>query len=170
MASSSMKLSRTIDIDAPPGTVWKVMTDVERWPEWTASVTSIQRLEDGPLVVGSTARVKQPRLLPTVFTVTAVDDRSFTWVTRSAGVAVTAWHVVEPSEHGSRATLALEFSGLLGRIVGRLTRSLTTRYVGLEAEGLKRRSEELHRGAAPSTVTYANHRVTKGTKDAQRSL
>ena len=69
-------------------------------------------------------------------------ERSFTWTTGSLGVQVTARHAVEPAGHGSRATLSLQFGGLLGGLVARLTRGLNNRYLGIEADGLKRRSED----------------------------
>ena len=54
------------------------MSDVERWPQWTESVTSVQRLEPGPLAMGSRARIKQPRLLRATWQVTAIEaGRSF---------------------------------------------------------------------------------------------
>lgn len=139
----ALDASITIDIDAPPEIVWGVIRDVERWPEWTPSVTSIRRLDGGPLVAGSRARVRQPRLPPAEWRVTALEDgRGFVWNTRSPGVVVTARHSVEPCSGGSRASLSVEFAGLLGSLVARLTRTLNERYLRLEAEGLKRRSEE----------------------------
>jgi uncharacterized membrane protein len=48
-----MEIERSIDIDAPREKVWTVMTDVECWPEWTASVTSVTLLAKVPFDVGS---------------------------------------------------------------------------------------------------------------------
>jgi uncharacterized membrane protein len=131
-----------VEISAPAERVWLVMSDIERWPEWTASVSRVERIDPGPLAVGSRARIRQPRLLPAVWRVTELDPgRSFTWVTRSPGVRVTGQQRVEPWGPGSRAHLGLRFEGILGPLVARLAAALSNRYLALEAQGLKRRSE-----------------------------
>jgi uncharacterized protein YndB with AHSA1/START domain len=134
--------STSIDIQAPPERVWEVLKNIEHWPEWTPSMINIERLDAGPLTINSRARVRQPRLLPAVWQVTElIPPRSFTWITRSPGVHITAGQVIEPVADGSRVTLSVDFSGLLAPVIARLTRSLTERYMGLEAIALKRRSE-----------------------------
>ena len=133
----------TIDISASPDRVWSVMSDIERWHEWTASITSVERLTSGALAIGSKARVRQPKLLPAVFDVTSWDPpRSFEWVTRSGGVTAVARHSVEPLGAGARAHLSVEFSGLLAPLVVWFAGDLTNRYLEMEAAGLKRRSEQ----------------------------
>lgn len=47
-------------IDAPLSTVWKLQTDVERWPGWQAHVTSADRLDQGPFRPGSAFRWTTP--------------------------------------------------------------------------------------------------------------
>jgi uncharacterized protein YndB with AHSA1/START domain len=137
------RFSIDVDIAAPPERVWPVMFDVERWPEWTATVTEVARLESGPLAGGRRVRIRQPRPLPAVWQVTEINPgRNFTWVTRSPGVVVTARHAVVASSGGTRATLSVEFEGLLGGWVAWLTRRLNNRYLAIEAAGLKKRSEE----------------------------
>lgn len=139
-------LTTTISIDAPAERVWQTMADVERWHEWTASITRIERLDDGPLGVGARARVEQPKLPPATWTVTDWQPgRSFTWISTGPGFTTTGVHAVEPeSPTTSRATLVVRFGGLLGPLVALLSRRLTTTYLGFEATGLKRRSEERH--------------------------
>jgi len=134
---------KTIDIAASPERVWKVMVDIERWPEWTKSVTSIKRLDGGSFAIGSRARISQPKHLPAVWTVTQFGtNRSFTWSAPGPGFRVYGTHGVEAIEGGTRATLSLRFDGLLGGIVARLLRKLNVEYMDLEAAGLKRRSED----------------------------
>ena len=132
----------SIDIAAPTERVWLVMSDVERWHEWTPSVTSIRRLDNGPFAVGSRALIRQPKFPPALWKITAIEPgKSFTWLNAAPGIRVIARHVVEPIASGSRATLSLEMQGALGGLLGRLTKAITERYLDLEARGLKTRSE-----------------------------
>ena len=132
-----------VPINALPARVWEVMRDIERWPEWTPTVRKIRRLDSGRLAVGSQAVIWQPKLLPAKWKVTDLDEsnRTFTWETRGPGMRLQARHWVEESEGGSRATLSLHFSGILGPLFARLTRNLNDRYLALEAKGLRERSE-----------------------------
>lgn len=133
--------SITADIPAAPDRVWSVLADVERWPEWTPSVTRIRRLDQGALAVGTRVRIHQPRLLPAIWWIVELaEGRRFTWVTGGLGVRAIAEHGVEPVERGSRVTLSVRFEGLLASLVSRLTRDLNRRYLELEAAGLRARS------------------------------
>ena len=142
MPDKVAKFDATIDIAAPPERVWAVMSDVERWHEWTPSVTRVKRLSQRPFAIGERAIISQPRYPPALWKVTALDPgRSFTWVSAAPGLRVSGRHSVEPTPGGSRATLSVEYQGVVGRLLGRLTRDLTQRYLRFEADGLKARSE-----------------------------
>ena len=132
----------TAQIDALAEAVWRVMTDVERWPEWTESMRRIERLEDGPLVLGSRAQIEIKGAPKSVWTVTEyTEGRSFTWETSAMGVSSTARHVVEPADGGSRVTLSVQMGGLMATLLSPLVRSVAQRNVRMEAEGLRRRCE-----------------------------
>jgi len=138
-----MRNDITVDIGAPPEVVWAVISDVEFWPEWTASVTSVRRLSSEPLQVGSRVRIKQPRLPATVWTVSdLVEGKQFTWTADNLGVRTRASHRVVGRADGSQATLWIDQGGVLGSVVGLLYGGLTRRYLRMEATGLKQRSEE----------------------------
>ncbi len=130
----------TRDIDAPAQQVWDVISDVERWAEWTPTVTSVRRLDDGPFGVGSRVEIHQPKLPKAQWEVTEVDDgRSFTWEATGPGMRSIARHVVEPRGAGATITLSVEQTGPMGAVAALVWRKLTQRYVETEAESLDRR-------------------------------
>src|SRR5215469_4418466 len=131
------------EINASAELVWATMRDVERWPEWTSTVTSVRLRTPPPLAVGSRALIRQPKLPPALWRIVELDDslRTFTWVNSAPGVRVVAKHLVVPVGERSRVTLSLRFEGLLAKILGLVTRKLNTRYLAMEAQGLKSRVE-----------------------------
>jgi uncharacterized membrane protein len=143
----------SIEIAASPDAVWSTLSDVERWPEWTRSVTEVERLDAGDFGAGSRARVKQPGMPRLVWEVTEyVPGEVFSWASRAPGVTTTGGHRLEAgrSVPGSRegapggpvtVRLTLDQEGPLAPIVWRLTGSRSRRYVQMEADGLKRRCE-----------------------------
>ena len=118
------------------------MIDVEKWPEWTPSMSSVRRLDSGEMRVGSRVRIKQPRLAPTTMTVTHIEEeKCFTWKTTAPGIEVTATHSIAKKGNRSHVTLSLFFDGIVGGIIGRATKGINERYIAYEAAGLKKRSE-----------------------------
>ena len=138
-----MKYEQSIDIDAPPHRVWSVMSDVERWPEWTQSITRAELVSSRPFGAGSRVRVKQPRLMAVTWTVTEFEpDAGFSWRAVVPGLTSDGLHRITPRrEGGSTVTLTLDQRGPLAPVLRLLTAKLTRRYIDFEARGLKARSE-----------------------------
>jgi uncharacterized membrane protein len=133
----------TVEIPAPPPPVWSVLADVERWPEWTASVARVKLLSPDPLQIGSRVRIHQPKLPPAFWRVTELNPgASFTWVSRAPGVRVTARHTVAAVVNGSYVTLSIHYEGLLGGLLARWVGNLNEEYLAVEASGLKARCTE----------------------------
>jgi uncharacterized protein YndB with AHSA1/START domain len=128
---------------AAPDRLWAVLVDVERWPEWLASYTSVERLGQGPLVVGSAARVRQPGLSPATYTVTElVPGVEFTWSSSTAAVRTTGRHVVQPRPDDRTALLvSIEQTGILAGPVGLLFGAKIRRFLAIESEGLRAAAE-----------------------------
>jgi hypothetical protein len=139
-----MIIHSSIQIDASPRSVWDVFVEVERWPEWTASVQRIVPLDGPGIEVGNRFEIKQPRLPTLTWEVTEVEPGvSWTWCHRSPGATTFASHDVVAD--GTERTLVrqrIHQRGPVGVMVGALMRRLTKRYLDLEARGLKARSEE----------------------------
>jgi uncharacterized protein YndB with AHSA1/START domain len=135
-------------IDAPATVVWDVFSDVERWPDWTASVTRLVALDGPGLAIGKRFEIKQPRMPKLVWEVTEVTPgESWTWVQRSPGGLTVARHdVIAESDGSTRVRQSIDQRGPVGVLVGLLMRRMTKRYLELEAAGLKARSEQLRHG------------------------
>jgi uncharacterized membrane protein len=127
-------------IDAATEPVWEVLYDVARWPEWLPTVDSVQRLDDGPLAVGSRAKVRQPKLPQAEWQVSeVVPGRSFTWEAAGPGMRTIGRHEVVPDGAGSKVTLSIEQTGPMGAVAALVWRGLTQRYIETEAASLDAR-------------------------------
>ena len=128
-------------IDAPPETVWDVLTAIEEWPSWNPDVkeASIEgavapgtefRWKAGPGTIASALQqVDRPRLV--------------SWTGRTFGV--NAFHVwrLEPTDGGTHVRTEETFDGVLARLFRRrLQKTLETALEGglrhLKAEAERR--------------------------------
>ncbi len=133
-----MKLENTIYIGASPSIVWKATEDVERWPQWTASVETVRRLDNGQFDVGSKVRIKQPGLPETEWRVTALTrGDGFTWETRIRGMRVIASHELTPSGAGTQNVLRIEMLGVVAVLMWPLVRPPLRKSLEQENAGLK---------------------------------
>ena len=139
-----MILTNTVDIEAPIERVWSLTEAIEQWPAITPTMTSIVRLDRGPLKVGSAARVKQPRQRARVWTVTRFDPNdTFAWQSRILGMPVIGTHSMASRGGGSTSnTLTLEMSGVVSRLMGRMLASTLRRALATENAGFKKHAEQ----------------------------
>jgi uncharacterized protein YndB with AHSA1/START domain len=137
-----MHFETTVEIAAPAERVWEVLTDVDHWPDMSPSITRVDRIQGASLEPGARVRIKQPRMAAMTWQVTDLQPgRSFAWQAANPGILTIGTHDVRETPTGTAVTLGIEHSGPLAPIVGRLTLGRTRRYVGMEAAGLKQRSE-----------------------------
>ncbi len=146
-SASSMTVEHAIHITVPPETVWAVTSDVERWPDWLATVTSVRRMDAEPFGVGSVARIKQPAQPEAEWTVTEFDPpRRFVWVSSRPGLRFEAIHEVTPSGDGTTNRLSIEATGALAVLLWPILWPALRWALRQENEGLKRTCEA-QRGA-----------------------
>ena len=120
-------------IDTPPAAVWALATAVTDWPSYMPTVQSVELLDDGPLRLGSRARIKQPGQRRAVWTVTRFEPvRTFTWESARRGYTIAGTHTVAGEGAGCRNTLTLQMTGPLAPVVGRLLGPLMKRVLRTE--------------------------------------
>ncbi|GIF22019.1 hypothetical protein Ate02nite_47490 [Paractinoplanes tereljensis] len=126
----------TTDIDAPVDLLWRLTTEIDKWPAFLPTVQRVDRLDPGELRVGSTARLKQPAQASAIWTVTHLDPmREFTWETSRPGLRLTGRHLLETTGTGTRMTLALDVTGRLAGVLSALLGGPMQSSLRRESEG-----------------------------------
>lgn len=137
-----MDIKHDLEIDAPVDRVWALTVDVEGWPDTTPTMTSVERLDDGPLGVGSRARVVQPRQRPSTWTVTRLEPKSvFEWQTKVGTVTMTGAHHLTAVGGGCRNHLSVELTGFGSGLVRRLVGKKIAEAIAIENQGFKTAAE-----------------------------
>ena len=138
------KFITSLPINASQEAVWKVLSNVAHWHEWTPTVTKVEVLNTPELKLGNRYKVIQPKLQPVVWTITELNSANFTWESKSLGMHMVAKHVVKLiNANQSEVSLTFAFNGWLGNIIGKMYGKMTEEYVQTEAQSLKKRSETL---------------------------
>ena len=137
------KFSTSITINAGQEAIWKVLSAVSRWHEWTPTVTKVEVLDQPELKPGSRYKVIQPKLQPAEWTVTLLTPPSnFTWESKTPGMHMVAEHILNPiAANQTELTLTFTFNGWLGKLIGRIYGKMSADYIQTEAQSLKKRVE-----------------------------
>ena len=139
-----MTVSDEIHIAASPDVVWAVTRDVEQWPEWTPTVTSVRITRGGQFGVGSVARIKQPLQPESEWTVTAFDiGKRFAWETRRIGLHLIGTHDLQRAGSGTLNILTVEARGFLAVLLWPVLRPAMRRALVDENRGLKARCQQI---------------------------
>ncbi|HRC62102.1 MAG: SRPBCC family protein [Dehalococcoidia bacterium] len=137
-----MRIEHTIEIAAPADRVWELTLDVEKWPELTPTITSVKRLDGGPMAVGSQARIKQPAQGTRVWTVTDLEPkRHFVWSTKVMGSRMTGGHHLSQGATGTTNRLTVDIEGPFAPVLGVLLRRPILNAITKENQGFKRAAE-----------------------------
>ncbi len=135
--------STTITINASQETIWKVLSDVSCWHEWTPTVQKVEVLDAPELKLNNRYKVFQPKLQPAEWTVTELSTSNFTWESKAPGMHMVAEHILtSKGVNQTELTLTFTFNGWLGNLIGRMYGKMTAEYVQTEAQSLKKRIEK----------------------------
>jgi Polyketide cyclase / dehydrase and lipid transport len=137
-----MRWENTVLIDAPASGVWDLTIDVATWPSFTPTMQRVERLDAGPMRIGSSARIKQPGQTPAVWTVTRVEpERELTWQTRRMGLTMVGSHTLTTVGTQCRNTLSIDVAGRGSRLFALVIGWLVRRSLAVENAGFKAQAE-----------------------------
>jgi uncharacterized membrane protein len=137
-----MNYDETITTAAPADRAWSALSDVVAYPKWTASMTSVEPLDEAALAVGRRFRIRQPGLPSVVWRVSEVTaGESFSWESSSPGVRTVGYHRLDGAGDATRISVGLRQTGPLAGLVRLFIAAKTRRYLALEVAGLKAAAE-----------------------------
>ncbi|HET6769258.1 MAG TPA: SRPBCC family protein [Chitinophagaceae bacterium] len=143
--SYKYRISKTMNVNARPEIIFKILTEVGKWTLWTKSVKSMTLLNKDIFEQGTKIKIVQPKLLPMTWKVTKMEkDKSFTWVASSFGLRITSKHIIEVKDDTTSVKLITIYEGILAGLIYKMTVKLTNNYMTMEIEGLKEAAEKVH--------------------------
>ena len=99
---------------------------------------SVELLDEGPLRIGSRARIHQPKMRTMIWTVTLLQTgREFTWECNTPGIRSIGGHrITLPVTGGVRLDLTVDLVGPLASAAHAFLGKRKQRYIDLEAAGM----------------------------------
>lgn len=145
MLAMAIRFRNTTHIKAPVETLWNLVVDVERWPDFLPTMGRVEIQNERLLAPGSRVLIKQPLLPENVWTVLALDrPHLFRWRTGRGWLALIATHQLEPiGDTESLQTLTLEIEGRLAWVAALAAGWALHLALWLENRGFRERAESL---------------------------
>ncbi len=138
LRDQKINIKKSVIINNEISKVYKILVDVEKWNLWTKSINKISFLENNKFEINGKVRVEQPKLPPTVWTITEIiTNKSFTWQSRTLGVTLTAKHLLKSSDNATFVEQEIIYEGFLAYLIYKLSFNLTSNYMTMEVDGLK---------------------------------
>ncbi len=134
-----MEVSRHESVGASPAAVRAFAIDVERWPGVMDHIDRIDRCDEGQFGLASSAALTQLGLPTTIWTMDRfIPGGSFRWRGRPLGMAMTADHIIKPSQVGhTEFTLSVSASGWMAVVLGPVVRKAVERALVKEFSGFR---------------------------------
>ena len=131
----------SLETKAPADRVWRVWSDVNRWPEWNPDMKE-SRL-DGPLKLGATGMINTRSGGKHDVVVTHYQEgRSFELEsTAMPGTKMAIWATIAPSGSGTTIMQGFEPRGLLAPVVGPMMGGMILKTFNSVLNGLKQKVE-----------------------------
>jgi uncharacterized membrane protein len=138
------RFEHQVVIERAPADVFAYLTDLERLPEWQASIVEVRRQDEGPLRAGTrfteVRRVAGRRIESTIEVAALESGREFALRVVEGPVPGTVSHLVEAAGDATRLTVVGELTG--GRLRS-LAGPLLERAAKRETVGDLRRLKEV---------------------------
>jgi hypothetical protein len=165
-----------IEMAADPETVWAVMADIGRWPEWNPDITAATL--HGPLRPGTSFSWRSGP--GTIRSVLQVVERptELSWTGRTMGIPAIHVYRLRPSaQRPGHTAVALEesWSGVLSRLLrrpltGTLQTAINTGLTHLKAEAERQARGDTGPRATPAADVDRRKRWSDLTPREQRSI
>ncbi len=103
--------SASVELNAPVNTIWQLVSTINDWEKWNATIQSAERLTAGGWTPGFRFRQTSERWL-SIYTITEVDlGRSASWTGSKAGLTRRMSVELRPLEGGTEVELRQTASG-----------------------------------------------------------
>lgn len=129
-------------VNAPVETVWAVLSDFERWPDWNEAVAGMRL--GGPVEAGTTFvwRAGGTKIASRLEEV--VPPARLAWTGKTMGIrAVHVWRLT-PQGEGTHVRTEESFDGLIVRLLPGLMRKMLIRALEQGVQALKAAAEARH--------------------------
>lgn len=106
----------TIDIHTKPSVVWKLISDISRWPVWVSDISSAELTDD--FLKGTKFTWKSNGMKITSRLQAVEPDRYLAWTGKTLWIrAVHTWELQPLPDGGTRVTTSESMNGFLIRFI-----------------------------------------------------